>query len=63
MRLVYARVSPGAQKTHLQKDALKCAECTRVYQEKAPRAETKRPELIVGRPTRVQHPNAVRFPA
>jgi DNA invertase Pin-like site-specific DNA recombinase len=46
MKLGYARVSTGAQETHLQMDALKHAKCARVYQEKASGAKTERPELM-----------------
>jgi DNA invertase Pin-like site-specific DNA recombinase len=35
-----------AQETHLQMDALSGAKCARIYQEKASRAKTERPELM-----------------
>jgi len=46
MKIGYARVSPDAQETHLQMDALKRARCSRIYQEKVSGAKTERPELM-----------------
>ena len=46
MKIGYARVSTDAQETHLQLDALKHAECARIYQEKASGAKVERPELM-----------------
>jgi DNA invertase Pin-like site-specific DNA recombinase len=46
MLLGYARVSTDDQETHLQIDALKAADCERIYQEKASGAEVDRPELM-----------------
>ena len=46
MKIGYARVSTDAQETHLQMDALKRAQCARVYEEKASRPKAERPELM-----------------
>ncbi len=46
MKLGYARVSTDDQETYLQIDALKAADCDRIYQEKASGAKTDRPELM-----------------
>jgi DNA invertase Pin-like site-specific DNA recombinase len=46
MKLGYARVSTDDQETHLQIDALKAADCDRIYQEKATGSKTDRPELM-----------------
>ena len=46
MRIGYARVSTDAQETHLQMDALKRVNCTRIYREKASGAKAERPELM-----------------
>src|SRR5260370_15389785 len=46
MKIGYARVSTDAQETYLQMDALSRAKCARIYQEKASRAKTERPELM-----------------
>ena len=46
MKIGYARVSTDTQETHLQIDALRRAQCRRIYEEKASGAKADRPELM-----------------
>jgi DNA invertase Pin-like site-specific DNA recombinase len=46
LHLGYSRVSTDAEENPSAMDALKRANCTRVYQEKASGAKTERPELM-----------------